>query len=296
MKIVIGGGTGFVGEPLVQRLVARGDDVTVLTRNPAKVEAGRGMEWDARSQGPWSDEAATADVVINLTGENIGEGRWTEERKKRLIASRLDSTRAMIEAMRREPARKRTYISASAVGIYGDRGDETLDERSPRGTGFLADLVDQWETAARDAESVARLVITRFGVVLAPEGGALKKMLLPFKLGVGGPIGNGRQWFSWIDRDDALRFVMWAIDNESVRGVYNVTAPEPVRNRDFARALGRALHRPSFMPVPAFALRMMFGQMADEALLAGQRVLPARADGEGFEFAHRRVDDALTQL
>ncbi len=296
MKIVIAGGTGFLGEPLVRRLLARGDDVTVLTRNPKKIEAGRGMEWDGRSQGAWSEEATRADVVINLAGENVGEGRWTDERKKRLIASRIDSTRALIEAMRREPARKRTYISASAIGIYGDRGDETLDEQSSRGGGFLADLVERWEAAAREAESIARLVIARFGVVLAPEGGALKKMLLPFKLGVGGPIGNGKQWFSWVDRDDALRFVVWAIDNENVRGVYNVTAPEPLRNRDFGRALGRALHRPAVMPVPAFVLRLMFGQMAEEALLAGQRVEPKRAQNEGFEFAHPRIDDALTQL
>ena len=296
MKIVIAGGTGFVGEPLVRRLLARGDDVTVLTRNARKVEAGRGVEWDARSQGAWSDEAARADVVINLAGENIGEGRWTEERKKRLVASRIDSTRALIEAMRREPSRKRTFINASAIGVYGDREDETLDESSSRGGGFLADLVVQWEAAAREAEPIARLVILRFGVVLAPEGGALKKMLPPFKLGIGGPIGNGQQWLSWVDRDDVLRFILWAIDNEKVHGVYNVTAPEPARNRDFARALGRALHRPAFLPVPAFALRAMFGQMADEVLLGGQRVASKRAQDEGFEFAHARIDDALTQL
>ena len=187
-------------------------------------------------------------------------------------------------------------INASAIGFYGDRGDEILDENSSRGAGFLADLVDQGETAAREAGSLARLVIVRFGVVLAPDGGALKKMLLPFKLGAGGPIGDGQQWFSWVDRDDALRIVEWAIANESANGVYNATAPQPVRNRDFARALGGALHRPAILPAPAFALKLLFGQMAEEALLAGQRVLPARPVGEGFEFEHRTIEDALDHL
>jgi len=293
MKIVVAGGTGFLGEPLVRRLVARGDDVTVLTRNPARVLAGRGLQWDGRTQGAWSAEAASAGVVINLAGENIAEGRWTDARKQKLIDSRLNATHALVEAMRREPARKRTVINASATGFYGDRGDEILDETSPRGSGFLAELVERWETAAREAEPIARLAILRFGVVLAHDGGALKKLLLPFKLGAGGPIGNGKQWMSWIDRDDALRFVEWAIANDLASGVYNATAPDPVRNRDFASALGHALHRPAILHAPAFALKLAFGQMAEEALLAGQRVVPARAIGEGFAFDRRTLEDAL---
>jgi len=292
VKIVVAGGTGFIGEPLVRRLVARGDDVTVLTRNPAKVAAGRGVQWDGRTQGAWSNDVANADAVINLAGENISEGRWTEERKRRLVDSRLNATNALVQALRGNPA----FISASAIGLYGDRGDETLDESSSRGSGFLAELVEKWEAAARAAESVARLVIIRFGIVLAPDGGALKKLLLPFKLGAGGPIGNGKQWMSWVDRDDALRLVEWAIGNASARGVYNATAPEPVRNRELARELGRALHRPSILPAPAFALRLMFGQMADEALLAGQRVLPRHALADGFAFTHATLADALAAL
>ncbi|HYR28477.1 MAG TPA: NAD-dependent epimerase/dehydratase family protein, partial [Thermoanaerobaculia bacterium] len=179
MKIVVAGGSGFIGEPLVRRLVAKGHDVAVLSRDPARVKAGRGLQWDAKSQGGWSAEAAAADVVINLAGENVGEGRWTEERKRRMVASRLDSTAALVEAMRREPDRRRTYISASAVGLYGNRGDEILHESSDPGKGFLAELVSRWETAARDAEPLARLVIIRFGVVLSTEGGALSKLLLP---------------------------------------------------------------------------------------------------------------------
>ena len=295
MKIVIAGGTGFIGEPLVRRLAARGDDVTVLTRNPAKVEAGRGVQWDARTQGAWSAEAASADVVINLAGENIA-GRWTEEKKKRAVDSRLNATHAVVEALKREPSRARTLINASATGIYGNRGDETLDETSPRGSGFLADLVDQWEAAAREAESVARLVLVRFGIVLAPDGGALKKMLLPFKLGAGGPIGNGRQWMSWIDREDALRVLEWAIANDRARGIYNATAPDPVRNSEFARELGRALHRPAFLPAPALALRLLFGHMADEVLLGGQRVIPVHLASDGFAFERKTLGESFANM
>ena len=293
MKIVVAGGTGFIGEPLVRRLVARGDDVVVLSRNPAKVRAGRGVAWDARTQGAWSAETAGADAVINLAGENIGEGRWTAERKRRLIDSRLHATHAVVEALQREPSRPRTLVNASAIGFYGDRGDEVLDESAPRGEGFLAELVEQWERAARAAEPFARLVLARVGVVLDPEGGALKKMLLPFRFGVGGRIGSGKQWMSWVAREDVLRFFEWAIDTRGARGVYNLTSPEPVRNRDFARILGRAVHRPALMPAPAFALRLAVGEMADEALLASQRAVPARAAAEGFAFAKPLLASAL---
>ena len=296
MKIVIAGGSGFLGGPIVERLLARGDEVAVLSRNPAHVGAGRALQWDGRSQGAWSEEAASADVVINLAGENIGEGRWSEEGKKRMVSSRLDATAAIVEALQRDPSRPRTLVSASAVGFYGNRGDELLDESSSRGTGFLAELVERWEAAARQAESLARLVIIRFGVVLAADGGALKKMMLPFKLGAGGPVGNGKQWMSWLGRADAVRIVEWAIDQTSARGIYNATSPQPVTNREFARALGRALHRPAVMPAPAFALRLVFGEMAEEILLAGQRVVPVRAPAEGFVFERPSIDAALAAL
>lgn len=295
MRIVIAGGSGFIGEPLVRRLLARGDKVAVLSRNPSTVHAGRGVQWDGRTQGPWSQEMAGADAVVNLAGENVGEGRWTAERKKRLVASRLDATHAIVEALRNVPPRARSLVNASAVGYYGVRGDEVLDENGSRGTGFLAELVEKWEAAAQEVESLARLVILRFGVALAADGGALKKMMMPFKLGMGGPLGSGRQWMSWIDRDDAVRIVEWAIDRSDARGVYNATGPEPVRNREFTHALGRALHRPAIMPAPAFALRLAFGQMAEEMLLGGQRVVPRRADVEGFLFETRTVEQALAR-
>ncbi len=293
MKIVVAGGSGFLGEALVRRLLARGDDVAVLSRNPPRVHAGRGVQWDGRTPGAWTVEIDRADVVINLAGENIGEGRWTESRKRRLVDSRVDATSAIVAALEKAPARKRTLVNASAVGFYGFDCDEEADESAPKGTGFLADLVDRWESAARPAQSVARVVILRFGVVLAHDGGALQKMMLPFRFGAGGRVGGGRQWFSWLDLDDALAAIEWAIDRDDVRGVYNITAPEPVRNRDFARSLGRVMHRPSIMPAPAFALRLLFGDLADEALLGGQRVVPRRAQAEGFRFRWPAVEPAL---
>ena len=286
MRIVVAGGTGFIGEPLVRRLIARGDDVYVLTRHPAKVRAGRGLAWEQ------AGEAAAADVVINLAGENVGGGRWSEERKKRIMESRVDATRALVEAVNARPNPRRTFINASAVGYYGLRGEEVLDETATPGGGFRAEVVKRWEELARRAEGAARLVILRFGVVLGP-GGALAKMRLPFRLGLGGPLGSGQQWMSWVDREDVLRMIEWAIDHDAAQGVYNVTAPNPVRNRDFTRALGRALHRPAFMPAPAFALRLALGEMADEMLLGGQRVIPARAQAEGFTFGYPDLDRAL---
>jgi uncharacterized protein (TIGR01777 family) len=240
------------------------------------------------------DDVAAADVVINLAGENVGGGRWTEERKKQVMESREVATTALVGAMGRQPGKSRTLISASAIGFYGDRGDEQLDERSAAGTGFLTDVTKRWEELARGAEPFARVVILRFGIVLAANGGALAKLLLPFRLGAGGPMGNGNQWMSWIDRDDVLRMIEWAIDHETARGIYNATAPTPGTNREFARALGSVLHRPVFMSTPAFALRLALGsEMANEMLLSGQRVLPARAIGEGFVFAYPALDEAL---
>ncbi len=294
MKIAIAGGSGFIGTPLVERLMRLGD-VVVLTRNPSHVR-GRGIEWHPPALGPWASEVGSADVVINLAGENLGAGRWSAERKQRLVSSRLDATTALVTALKQSPAERRAFISSSAVGFYGDRGDETLDELSPAGNGFLADLCRKWEAAAREAEPVARVVLLRFGVVFDKSGGALSKMLLPFRLGLGGPIGSGRQWMSWIDREDVLRAIEWTVENHAARGVYNATSPEPVQNRDFAHALGRAIRRPAFLPTPAIALKAAFGQMAEETILGGQRVLPARLGSEGFAFAEPNLDASLARI
>ncbi len=292
MRVTIAGGSGFIGEAVVRELLSRGHDVAVLTRNPQKTDAGRPLVWDGKTQGSWSKDVAAADVVVNLAGENIGQ-RWTKTRKVRLIESRVGATRALVAAIAAEPRRKRTFINASAIGFYGPRGDEILDETAARGDGFLADLAARWEEEARAAETCARLVIFRFGVVLGSGGGALGKMLLPFKLGVGGRIGSGRQWFSWVALDDVTRAILWAIGDESVRGVFNVTAPNPVTNADFTRALGRALHRPTVIPIPSSGLKILFGQMAGETLLRGQRVIPSRMSERGFRFVHDKVESAL---
>jgi uncharacterized protein (TIGR01777 family) len=293
MKIIVAGGTGFIGRPLVERLIADGHAVSVLSRDAAGVRTGRGLNWDARTQGTWSAEVADADVVINLAGENIADGRWTSERKRRLVDSRLQATEALVTAMQQKPERLRAFVNASAIGFYGPRGDERLDESAAQGTGFLAELTQKWEAAARAAEPMARLVVLRFGIALAADGGALAKMLPPFRLGAGGPTGTGDQWMSWIDRDDVVSTVVWAAEQQTARGVYNVAAPEPVRNRDFTKALGRALNRPALIPTPAFALRLLFGEMADEALLSGQRAVPSRLQAEGFTFAHPELEEAL---
>ncbi|HEY2321408.1 MAG TPA: TIGR01777 family oxidoreductase [Thermoanaerobaculia bacterium] len=286
MKIVVSGGTGFIGTPLVARLRERGNEVVVLSRDPK-----HGVEWHPPSPGPWQSQVREADAVVNLAGASIAGGRWTESRKAQLTSSRLIPLRALIDA------KPRVLIEASAVGYYGYTSDETFDETAARGSGFLAELVEKWEATAREAESFARVVLLRFGVVLEKSGGALKQMLPPFYFGAGGPIANGQQWMSWVDREDVLRAIEWSIDNSSASGIYNVSAPNPVRNREFARTLGRTIHRPAILPVPAFALRLLFGRgLADEALIGGQRAVPSRLQREGFTFEYPNLEASLRAL
>jgi uncharacterized protein (TIGR01777 family) len=293
-KIIVAGGSGFIGEQLVRRLLARGDEVAILTRNPSKTKAGRAVPWNPATPGAWSGEVADADVVINLAGENVGGGRWTEARKARIMESRVTATRALVDAMAEKREKTGTLINASAIGFYGDRGNAELDETATAGNSFLTEVTERWEQLARTGEPFARVVILRFGIVLAADGGALAKLLLPFRLGAGGPMGSGDQWMSWIDREDVLRLIEWSIDEPAVSGTYNATAPAPVTNRDFARVLGRALHHPSFLPTPAFALRLALGSgMANEMLLSGQRVIPKRAIEQGFKFAYPELAGAL---
>ena len=294
VKIVVSGGSGFLGEALVSHLLSRGQ-VFVLTRSARGVERGTPLEWDPPHPGSWEDTVASADVVINLAGASIADGRWTEKRRGELVESRLGATRALVKALQREPARQRTFLSASAVGIY-QSSDAVLDEGAPQDDGFLGDLARRWEAAAREAESCARVVILRFAMILHPAGGALGRMLPPFRLGAGGRLGNGSQWMPWVSRDDAVRVVEWAIDTSAVSGVYNVSAPQPVTNAQFTAALGAALRRPAIMHVPRFALRAAFGEMADPVLLSSQRVVPARLLDEGFEFRHAELRPALEEM
>ncbi|MDX1584735.1 MAG: TIGR01777 family oxidoreductase [Thermoanaerobaculia bacterium] len=291
MKIVISGGTGFIGEPLSKALTSRGE-VKVLTRNPAKVEAGEPLEWHPPDPGPWQDEVASADVVINLAGENIADGRCTEAKKRRLRESRIDATRSIVAALERDKDRNRRLISASAVGYYGDRGDAVLDEEADPGAGFLSDLAEEWEDSALEARDAATVTILRFGIVIGP-GGALSAMLPIFRFGLGGKLGSGEQWMPWVDREDLIRLVEWVIDGQPESATYNVTAPEPVRNREFTATLGDVLRRPTILPAPAFGLKIVLGDMAEEMLLASQRVIPKRATGEGFEFRTTELKESF---
>jgi uncharacterized protein (TIGR01777 family) len=294
MRIVVAGGTGFLGRPLVARLVAAGHDVRVLSRRPA---APRELGWSPDgSTGPWKAEVDGADAVVNLAGESIAGGRWTAARKARIRESRIQATRSLVRAIAEAQRPPAVLLSGSAIGYYGVRGDEPLTEQAAPGTDFLASVCRAWEAEALRAQDRSRVVLLRTGIALAKDGGALPQMALPFRLFAGGPVGSGGQYYSWIHRDDWVGLVSWAMLTPSVAGALNLTAPNPVPNREFARMLGRVLHRPSLMPAPAFALRIVLGEMADALLLGGQRVLPAQADAHGFGFAYPTLEPALRSI
>lgn len=302
MNVVITGATGFIGRPLARALVAAGHDVTALTRNVARAErllpAGcAGKEWTP-TEPVAPDLLRGVDAIVHLAGEGVADRRWTAERKQAIRDSRVYGTRALVDALASLPGneRPRTFVSASAIGYYGDRGDEALDERSSPGSDFLAEVCVAWEREAFKAAALGlRAVAVRIGVVLSKDGGALAKMLLPFRLGAGGPVGSGRQWMSWIHLDDLVALFTFALDDPAVSGPLNGAAPEPVVNRTFTAELGRALRRPALVPLPAFALRLAFGEMSS-VLLASQRVLPAAAERLGFRFRHPRLPGALAEI
>lgn len=295
MRIVVAGGSGFVGDALVPHLASRGQ-VFVLTRNADRVSFGTPLEWHPPSSGAWEDTVASADVIINLAGASLADGRWTARRREELLRSRLDPTRALVRAMKRRPDYERTFISVSGIDIYRDAGDAVVDESAPHNPEFIGSLVEKWEAAAGEAERVARVAIPRFAMILHPDGGALKKMLPAFRFGAGGQFGNGRHWVPWITRDDAVRVIAWLIDTPDASGAYNATAPHPVTNRAFTRALGSVLRRPTFMRVPRWALRVGFGPMVDEVLLVSHRAVPARLIESGFEFRHEELRNALGEM
>lgn len=292
--IILSGGSGILGSALRHALVARGNRILQLLR---RVPAAEGqLQWnpdaDPAIQNPAALEGSLA--AIHLSGANIAAHRWTHAYRRELAASRIDSTRRLataLAALRKPP---QSLLVASAIGIYGNRGDEILDESSAPGTGFLADLCRKWEAAAKPAADAGiRVVHLRFGVVLGPGPGALQRMLPTFRAGLGARLGSGRQWTSWIGRADAIAVVLFALDRTALSGPLNVTAPQPVTNADFTRALARQLGKPAFLVVPAFAVRMLFGQIADEALLASARVQPAKLLAAGFQFAMPEIDQAL---
>lgn len=293
MKILVSGATGFLGSALVPALQQDGHEVWSLSRRPGP----RTIVWDLAAGSLDPAHLDGFGAVVHLAGENIA-GRWTDAKKRAIHDSRVQGTRLLAEACARTSAPPSVFVMASAAGIYGSRGDEVLTEDSPPGTGFLANVVRDWEAAAAPAEEhpAIRVVKLRFGVILDPSGGALKQMLLPFRLGLGGRVGSGRQWISWLTRDDAVRLLVRAVTENSMRGVYNATTPEPVRNAEFTKALGRALRRPTAFPVPAVMLRLLFGEVANETVLASARLTPARLTAEGFEFQYPEITGALEHL
>lgn len=301
MRIVIAGGTGFLGQPLANRLVAEGHDVVILTRGSSRAGAvarPQLVTWTPDGEvGPWAAAIDGAGAVINLSGVSIAGGRWSAAHKQRVLDSRVRATGSLAEACRRSSVPPSVFISGSAVGFYGPHGDEILTEEAAAGSDFLAGVCVRWEAeASRAAGASTRLVCLRTGLVLDRSGGALPQMLLPFRFGIGGPLGSGRQYWPWIHYDDWLALVIWIIDTPAASGPLNTTAPVPVSNADFARALGRALGRPAFLPTPAFALHLLLGEMADALLLSGQRALPAKAERLGFRFRYPRIDDALRAI
>jgi uncharacterized protein len=298
LKIIIAGGSGFLGRALAERLAADGHDLVILTRRAATGNSARSVVWSPDGgTGAWATEIDGADAVINLAGESIAGSRWSAAHKQRILDSRIRATRSLAAAIAGSTRPPSVFASGSAVGYYGPLGDELVAESTPAGSDFLAQVCRQWEAEAhRAASQRTRVVYIRTGLVLERDGGALPQMLPPFKFGVGGPVGSGRQYWPWIHRADWINLVRWAIRTDAAAGPLNLTAPEPVRNADFARALGRALHRPAFMPAPAFALRLILGEMADALLLSGQRAVPAVAETLGFSFKYPRVDDALAAI
>ncbi len=299
MKVFVTGGTGFIGREVVRSLLEGLHSVTVATRS---VERAKGrcpsqvalFLWDARTPEPLVPMMESHDAVVHLAGESIG-ARWTPGLMERARTSRVDSTRAITQAIQAAKVRPSVFLQASATGYYGIRGDEEVDESSAPGKDFLARLCQEWEGASvRLSELGVRRIVARIGIVLSAKGGGLKKMLLPFKLGLGGPLGSGEQWWSWITLKDVAEAILYLLKNDRAEGIFNVTAPEPVRNIEFTKTLARMLHRPAFFPVPHFALRLIFGEMADVLLLNGQRAIPKRLQSLNYFFQHPRLEAGLS--
>ena len=289
MKILISGGTGFIGKLLSKELVSSGYELTIIsrsstTKNEEKIKF---IPWDKEAL---QNAVNNSDIVINLTGESITGKRWTKEQKDLIYKSRIVTTKLLVEAINNAKNKPKKLISISAVGIYGDRGDEKLIEDSSSGSGFLTNVCVDWEAEAKKAKT--NVIVLRLGIVLGKNGGALKKIIPPFKMFIGGPLGSGNQYMPWIAIDDVIGLIMFAIENDSVNGILNATSPNPVTNKEFSNILGKVLHRPSFIPVPGFALKLLLGEMS-ELLLGSQRVIPERALQLGYKFKYSELESAL---
>jgi uncharacterized protein (TIGR01777 family) len=295
MRVIIAGGSGFLGRALQDRLRQERHAVGVLTRQP-RPTAQDEIPWTPDgTAGAWQSALDGVDAVVNLAGAGIADARWNDARKQLLRSSRVLATRSLVAAMRGVAQPPRVLVSGSAVGYYGPRGDELVTEDTPAGSDFLADLCVEWEREARLASSIARVALIRTGLVLHPDGGALRQMLLPFRLGVGGRLGSGTQFMPWIHIDDWIDLVVWLVADARAEGPFNGSAPNPVTNQEFTRTLGRVLGRPTIFPVPGFGLRAIVGELAG-SILTGQRAIPARAQQMGFAFRHPELEPALRAL
>ena len=293
MRIVVAGGSGFLGRALTAALRMREHEVTVLTRRPYRDGE---VRWNpTETGGPWLDAVGGADAVVNLAGESIAGQRWTPSRKRALRESRVTATDALARVVAAAP-RPPVFLSASGIGYYGTSDDAQFTEASPPGRDFLANLCQEWEASALSAAHAARVVLLRTGVVLGRQGGALTELIRPFQFFAGGPIGSGRQAVSWIHIDDWIGITIWAISESAVTGGLNLTAPQPVSNAELAREIGHAMHRPALLRAPALAVRLAVGEMADAAVLKGQYVVPAKAQALGYAFAFPELQPALADL
>jgi uncharacterized protein len=297
MRVLITGASGLIGSALADALLARGDEVVGLTRDPERARPKnptvRWHAWQATTERPPPEALEGVDAVVNLIGEEINQ-RLTEQAKVKIRESRVLAAHNLLQGIEASPEKPSTFIGASAIGYYGDRGAQILDEESDPGTGFAAEVPIEWERSQREAERfIPRVVIVRTGLVLTKDGGLLKQLLLPFKLGVGGPIAGGEQFMSWIHLDDEIGILLWALDDDGVSGTINATAPTPVTNRELSKALGRALNRPAIFPVPKLAVAALRGGELADVVAGGARVLPRRALDGGYEFRHPEIDEAL---
>jgi len=291
MHTIITGGTGLIGRALLESLIADGHKVTVLSRSPQKhqgaMPAGAEMaRWDGKSAEGWGHLADGADAIVNLAGEGIADGRWSEERKRRILQSRVDAGKAVVEAIRQAKVKPKVLIQSSAVGYYGASDDTPRPEASGPGSDYLSQVCFTWEASTAEVEKMGvRRAVIRTGVVLSTKGGAFPKLMLPFQFFAGGPLGSGKQYFPWIHIDDEVRAIRFLMENENARGPFNLAAPQPPTNKEFAQKLGKAMGRPAFMPAPAIAFKILFGEMST-VLLDGQRAIPQALEKAGFSFAY----------
>jgi uncharacterized protein (TIGR01777 family) len=296
MKILISGASGLVGKHLIPTLQAKNHEIHKLVRKtPNSADE---IQWDAETGLTETERAKLEnfDAVVHLAGDNVASENWSEEKKRKIKESRTVGTRVLVDALKTLRNPPKHFVSASAIGFYGNRGDEILNEESAKGEGFLPDVCSDWEDEIVKAEAFARVVFLRIGVVLAKDGGALEKMITPFKFGVGGTVGSGKQYMSWIALDDLIKIFHFALENETLHGAFNAVAPNPVSNEEFTNTLGKVLNRPTVLPVPEFAIKLLFGEMGKTLLLQGARVVPKRLQNAGFDFEFTNLEDAMKHV